>query len=294
MLSYQHAFHAGNHADILKHYVLCSVIQSLNKKDKPYTLYDTHAGSGLYDMLDNRSLKTNEAYKGIIKLVQLQLPDCLNFYKNLVQKYLAKNLYPGSPVIEHDLMREQDTLILSELHPAEIENLKNNLHAAMQSDASKKSVQLHHRSGWEMLKALTPPATHRGAALIDPSYEETVDYEDASRTICTVYKKWTNGIIMLWYPLLVHRKVEIKNMLTQITDFVKSINANTQIDRFELCVNSPDTHKETTLQQVLSDSDKKNPPRLYGSGMLVINTPWNLVQEAGETLKILSQVFYSS
>ena len=167
MLSYQHAYHAGNHADILKHYVLSSVIQSLNKKEKPYTLYDTHAGSGLYDLLDNRSLKTNEAEKGILKFAHLQLPECLGFYKNLVQKYLDKNLYPGSPVIESDLMRPQDTLILSELHPTEIENLRKNLH--------EKNIQIHNRSGWEMLKALTPPATKRGAALIDPSYEEKDD-----------------------------------------------------------------------------------------------------------------------
>ena len=295
MLSYQHAFHAGNHADILKHYVLCSVIQSLNKKEKPYTLYDTHAGSGLYDMLDNRSLKTNEAAKGIIALVQALknnptetccIDQSFTTYFELVNTYLNKSLYPGSPVIERELMRAQDTLILSELHPSEIENLKSNLKGA-------KNIQIHNRSGWEMLKALTPPATKRGAALIDPSYEEVSDYEAAARTICEVHKKWTNGIIMLWYPLLVHRKNEIEGMLATITDFVKSINANTQINKYELCVNSPAAHKETTLQEVLADSDKKNPPRLYGSGMLVINTPWNLVQEAEGVLDFLSSIFYS-
>ena len=285
MLSYQHAYHAGNHADILKHYVLSSVIQSLNKKEKPYTLYDTHAGSGLYDLLDNRSLKTNEAEKGILKFAHLQLPECLGFYKNLVQKYLDKNLYPGSPVIESDLMRPQDTLILSELHPTEIENLRKNLH--------EKNIQIHNRSGWEMLKALTPPATKRGAALIDPSYEETDDYKAAANTICAVHKKWTNGIIMLWYPLLAHRQNEIEEMLSQITSFVKSTNANTQVDRFELCVNSPDAHKETSLEQVLADQDKKNPPRLYGSGMLVINTPWQLTQNAAGTISFLTSIFYS-
>jgi len=294
MLSYQHAFHAGNHADILKHYVLCSVIQSLNKKDKPYTLYDTHAGSGLYDMLDNRSLKTGEAEKGIFKLLKSQVPESLDFYKSLVQEYLQKNLYPGSPAIEHFLMREQDTLILSELHPVEIQNLKKNLQDAAVVTTSKKSIQIHNRSGWEMLKALTPPQTHRGAALIDPSYEETDDYKNAAETICAVYKKWTNGIIMLWYPLLAHREAEIKSMLTQITDFVKSVNANTEVNQFELCVNSPDSHKETSLEQVLDDVDKKNPPRLYGSGMLVINTPWNLVQQADQALSFLQQVFWAS
>ena len=295
MLSYQHAFHAGNHADILKHYVLCSVIQSLNKKEKPYTLYDTHAGSGLYDMLDNRSLKTNEAAKGIIALVQALKNNpasvccsdqSFTAYLELVNNYLDKNLYPGSPLIERDLMRPQDTLILSELHPLEIENLKNNIKGS-------KNVQVHKRSGWEMLKALTPPATKRGAALIDPSYEEADDYTAAAKTICQVHKKWTNGIIMLWYPLLAHRQKEIEIMLKTIRDNVKEINANTALDTFELLVNSPDAHKETSLQDYLKAGDKKNPPRLYGSGMLVINTPWNLIQEAEETIAFLTSIFYS-
>ena len=300
MLSYQHAYHAGNHADILKHYVLGSVIQSLNNKEKPYTLFDTHARSGLYDMLDNRSLKTNEAGKGIIALNQIlkngsdpaqntdSLPQSFTTYIELVQKYLEKNLYPGSPAIEAELMREQDTLILSELHPAEIQNLRKNL------SHSTKSIQIHNRSGWEMLKALTPPPTKRGAALIDPSYEESSDYEDAANTICSVHKKWTNGIIMLWYPLLAHREAEIQGMLTQITDYVRSINANTQINKYELCVNTKDAHKEVSLQEVLEDSDKKNPPRLYGSGMLVINTPWNLVQQADAVLNFLGRLFFYS
>ena len=295
MLSYQHAFHAGNHADILKHYVLCSVIQSLNKKEKPYTLYDTHAGSGLYDMLDNRSLKTNEAAKGIIALVQALKNNpasvccsdqSFTAYLELVNNYLDKNLYPGSPLIERDLMRPQDTLILSELHPLEIENLKNNIKGS-------KNVQVHKRSGWEMLKALTPPATKRGAALIDPSYEEADDYTAAAKTICQVHKKWTNGIIMLWYPLLAHRQKEIESMLKTIRDNVKEINANTALDTFELLVNTPDAHKETSLQDYLKDEDKKNPPRLYGSGMLVINTPWNLTQNAGAVLDGLNSIFYS-
>lgn len=300
MLSYQHAFHAGNHADILKHYALYSVIQSLNKKEKPYTLYDTHAGSGLYDMLDNRSLKTNEARSGILALAQAvknagsnSVPQDLTAYLDYVQSYLDKSLYPGSPKIEQDLMRGQDTLILSELHPAEIENLRKNIHDTNTASGSKKSVQIHNRSGWEMLKALTPPVTHRGAALIDPSYEEAADYENAAETICAVHKKWTNGIIMLWYPLLAHREAEINTMLTKITDFVKSINANTQINRYELCINTSDSHKETSLQEVLHDEDKKNPPRLYGSGMLVINTPWKLVQEAEPTLSFLEQVLWA-
>ena len=98
---------------------------------------------------------------------------------------------------------------------------------------------------------------------------------------------------MLWYPLLAHRQKEIESMLKTIRNNVKEINANTALDTIELLVNSPDAHKETSLQDYLKAGDKKNPPRLYGSGMLVINTPWNLIQEAEETIAFLTSIFYS-
>lgn len=147
MLSYQHAYHAGNHADILKHFVLTFVIESLNKKDKPYTLYDTHAGSGLYDLLDNRSAKTGEAQKGIVRflddenLQNKNVPPELFSYINFVKKYTSKSLYPGSPEFESELKRPQDFLFLSELHPQEVENLRKNM-------AQKKNVQIHNKNGF--------------------------------------------------------------------------------------------------------------------------------------------------
>lgn len=281
MLSYQHAYHAGNHADILKHFVLCFVIQSLNKKDKPYTLYDTHAGSGLYDLLDNRSIKTGEAEKGIVQLLK-HLPENsdLDFYIDFVKAYVDKNLYPGSPEIESSLKRPGDLLMLSELHPQEIENLKHNM-------KKKVNVQIHNRNGFEMLKSMTPPQTKRGAVLIDPSYEEAKDYTDVAQTIISVYKKWTNGIYMLWYPLLAHRETEINIMLTSITEAVKQINPNTEIVNATLCVNDKDSHKEVELK----DLEKNNPPRLYGSGMLVINAPWHLQEVCDSVLpKIKSEI----
>lgn len=272
MLSYQHAYHAGNHADILKHYVVSFVINSLNKKEKPYTFFDTHSGSGLYDLFDNRIQKTGEAEKGIQKLLQSQnIPQELNNYISLIKEYTQKNMYPGSPEIERRLLREQDILILSELHPKEIENLRNNMTNPV--FGSKNVIpQVHNRSGWEMLKALTPPSTKRGAVLIDPSYEETQDYLDAAKIICEVHKKWTNGIIMLWYPLLAHREIEIDTMINQITSFAKEINQNVEISNLQLCVYS---------------KEEKELPRLYGSGMLVINSPWKLEEEG---LKVINFV----
>lgn len=303
MLSYQHAFHAGNHADILKHFVLSFVLDSLNKKDKPYTFFDSHSGSGLYDLYDNRSLKTGEAQKGILSLLKLHLQDQtinnpdFESYLKLVKNFTDKNYYPGSPLIEFSKMRSQDFLILSELHPQEIENLRKNIKKAGSENPDKNpekianpSVQIHNRSGWEMLKALTPPKTKRGGVLIDPSYEEAADYSDALSTILAVHKKWSNGIILLWYPLLAHRSELIETMIDEITFGVKAQNENTEVLRLELTVNDKTAHKEVALAQ--NAAENENTPRLYGSGMLVINAPWKLKESAEVVIDYLQSVFY--
>ena len=291
MLSYQHIFHAGNHADILKHSVLIQVLDSLNKKDKPYTFFDTHSGSGLYDLTDTRSLKTGEAQKGIEVISKLsgELPSALSRYLDFVSDYLKDERYPGSPEIERSLMRKQDTLILSELHPQEIENLRNNMKAPCCNKDNNPEVQVHNRNGWEMLKALTPPVTKRGVVLIDPSYEEVSDYQLAADTICAVHKKWTNGIIMLWYPLLAHREGEIEAMLDRITEGARAINQNIEIADLRLEVFDKDSHREVSLEEYRA-SEGKNPPRLYGSGMLVLNTPWKLEEEIKSVIDYIKNV----
>ena len=288
MLSYQHIFHAGNHADLLKHSVLIQVLESLNKKDKPYTFFDTHAASGLYDLKDNRSLKTGEAEKGIVQFAdKADMPQAFADYMTFVQKYLKDSLYPGSPEIERSFMRKQDTLILSELHPQEIENLRHNM---KKGEDGQPEIQIHNRNGWEMLKALTPPATKRGAALIDPSYEEASDYTMAADTICAVHKKWCNGIIMLWYPLLAHRESEIEGMINQITNQARSQNPNIEIADLQLQVFDKNEHKEVSLEEFRA-GEGKNPPRLYGSGMLILNAPWMLKENTLETIAYIKNAF---
>ena len=316
MLSYQHAYHAGNHADIIKHLVLSYVINYLNKKPAPYTFFDTHSGSGLYDLLDSRSLKTGEAECGIRSLLdsiqtngifaasdsnknsasnssfasnsETILPSALKAYLELVDPYIQKKYYPGSPEIERTLLRKSDFLVLSELHPVEVENLKSNI---QKNPFIKKldecHIQVHKRSGWEMLTALTPPKTKRGAVLIDPSYEELSDYNDACITIHSVLKKWSSGIIMLWYPLLNYRLTEIQQMLDKIIFDAKAINPNIEYTDVRLEVFEKDSHKETSLEQM----DKKNPPRLYGSGILVLNAPWLLKENAQESVEFLTSFF---
>lgn len=294
MLSYQHIFHAGNHADILKHCVLIHVLNSINKKEKPYTFFDTHAASGLYDLTDGRSLKTGEAGRGIMALQgkcgnENQLPLLLKFYLDFVKTYIDDSRYPGSPEIERSFMRSQDTLILSELHPQEIENLRANMKRPCENK-NLPSIKIHNRNGWEMLTALTPPVTKRGAVLIDPSYEETSDYIDAADTICAVHKKWTNGIIMLWYPLLVHREGEIEAMLDRITEGARALNSNIEIADLRLEVFDKAEHKEVSLDEFRA-SEGKNPPRLYGSGMLVINAPWKLEEEVNAAIGFIKSAF---
>lgn len=302
MLSYQHSYHAGNHADILKHLVLCFVLGSLKKKDKPFTYFDTHSGSGLYDLFDNRSCKTGEAERGIKRLFEHKndfLSDSfkdeisgshhlVSDYLSLTASYLSQNVYPGSPEIARALLRKEDFLVLSELHPREIENLRENLQKNPFSKAECENIQIHHRNGFEMLNALTPPKIKRGAVLIDPSYEESADYTDVAKTICAVNKKWQNGIIMLWYPLLAHRQTEINQMLSAIEDGTKGVNPNVELCRFELCVAPKDSHKEMPLKAY--EQSEKNPPRLYGSGMFVINAPWNLKEEVESTISMLEKI----
>ena len=184
-------------------------------------------------------------------------------------------------------MRAQDTLILSELHPQEIENLRENMKRPRDTSPS---VQIHKRSGWEMLTALTPPATKRGAVLIDPSYEETADYLQAADTITAVHKKWSNGIIMLWYPLLAHREGEIESMLDRITEGARAQNSNIEIANLQLEVFDKNEHKEVSLEDFRA-SEGKNPPRLYGSGMLVLNSPWKLEEECSAVIEYLNVIF---
>lgn len=298
MLSYQHIFHAGNHADLLKHTVLIQILKSLNKKDKAYTFFDTHSGSGLYDLTDSRSKKTGEAEKGITKIIETEsdediikkepCPQAFTAYLDFIKPYTEKLFYPGSPEIEGSLMRKQDVLILSELHPAEFQNLNHNIKNPCFKRSDFPQIQLHNRNGWEMLKALTPPATKRGAVLIDPSYEEKEDYELAAKTIIAVHKKWTNGIIMLWYPLLAHREQEINYMLSQITENARTINQNIEIADLRLEVFDKDAHKEVSLEE-FRKAGEKNPPRLYGSGMLILNTPWKLEEDILETINYLKK-----
>lgn len=289
MLSYLHEYHAGNHADILKHYTLTYILNYLSKKNEPYSFFDTHAGSGLYDLLDNRSIKTGEAQKGIERLLEnkIEYSPTLNDYIQIVERYNEKRMYPGSPEIERILLSNKSILNLAELHPEEFTNLKNNLHKnQFTKRLDEIKIQIHHRNGYEMLNALTPPAIKRGGVLIDPSYEEVSEFDDILETLQNVHKKWCSGIIILWYPLLSLKEAQTEKMLSSIVSAVKKQNENTNMIDLRLCVNDKDAHKETEL----ADKMINNPPRLYGSGMFVINPPWKLDESAKTDLETIVSI----
>lgn len=289
MLSYLHAFHAGNHADILKHIILSETIRYMEKKDKPFTFFDTHSGSGLYRTDDERALKTGEVETGVIKLIKKsenKFSSSVTEYIEYVKKYLEKGEYPGSPYFEADLLRSGDFLVLSELHPKESENLKNNMNLKLRDKQDCCKISVHKRNGFEMLESLTPPKTKRGAVLIDPSYEEISDYSDVADSVLRCFKKWNGGVFMIWYPLLSYRMDTIELMLERITEGVHLVSPGTDVNDFRLCVADPESHKETSLSENCS-------PRLFGSGMLVVNTPWTLPDKMKEALPQLEELLKS-
>lgn len=334
MLSYQHIYHAGNHADILKHIALVSLLSSMNKKEKPYTVFDTHAGSGRYDLSDERAQKTEESTSGISQLLaspalpksgkpQAENKTAFQTYISLVKASLADGFYPGSPEIERSLMRKGDCLVLSELHPQEIELLRKNMKSpstdafASASDfasgargahhlnAGLPSINIHFRDGFEMLPALTPPQIKRGFVLIDPSYEETSDYTNSARAVCDVHEKWSAATIALWYPILAHRKNELQIMRDTIKASVKTSRSPAEIadvqftlpDVSEFTHGAPHTSTATTQKAnafaTANESAVVKVPHnggLLGSGMFVVNAPWKFTEEMNDALEIVGEV----
>lgn len=294
MLSYRHAFHAGNHADILKHSLLVNILESLNKKEKPYTVFDTHAGSGIYSLTGDCALKTQEAEHGIISLLKSQghenAPESLLEYIAVAKAYSARGLYPGSVEFEKIFMDSSCRHIVSELNNSEIDVLKKNAKAEplllLNKNQTRVKTQVSHRDGLELILALSPPEIKRGLCVIDPSYEEKNEYGAVADTVIQLHKKWSAGIIFLWYPLILHRSDEIEKMKSDILQSVKNQNQNTALLKAEFLVNKKDSHTETDLK------NSSGFPRLYGSGIFVINAPWQLDEKAKDSLLYIASRIY--
>lgn len=198
MLSYQHGYHAGNHADVLKHATLCLCLEALGRKDSPYFLLDTHAGAGLYDLQDAAARQTAEADLGISRLWPKAAAALPRSYASTLRHLNPRGplrTYPGSCWLMAEALRHGDQAAFCERHPGEFEALEQNL-------ARRRGLALLHADGYAQARALLPPAAKRGLVLIDPSYETAQDYTQVPKLVADIHHRFRAAMVLVWYPLL--------------------------------------------------------------------------------------------
>lgn len=265
-MNYRHVFHAGNFADVVKHTILTRILTYLMRKDAPFRVIDTHAGVGLYDLKGAAAEKTGEWVDGIGRLAKRELPapveSLLAPYLNAVRTQNPDGelrFYPGSPMITRSMLRQQDRLMALELHPADVEALRENF-------AGDFQVRVTHVDGWQALGTHLPPKEKRGLVLIDPPFEERNEFERMAQNLIKAHKRWPTGLYALWYP--------IKDV-ADVDKFVALLKASgiPKILRLELTIRQP-----------------SEPPRLHGTGMIVINPPFVLEEEMRTLLPVLADV----
>jgi 23S rRNA (adenine2030-N6)-methyltransferase len=273
MFSYRHAFHAGSHADILKHLTLVHLVEYLQEKPAALTIVDTHAGAGIYSLKDGFAAVSKEAEGGICKL--LKFIEAGNPTAESVKKYLAlvqaENaegelaIYPGSPFILARLLRPQDRLKLFELHPKEIDILRHNVSQLKQT----KQIDVYAEDSFARLKGLLPPPSRRGLVLIDPSYEDKQDYRYLEVAMEEALQRFATGCYAIWYPMLSRRES------AALPDRMKKIATS---------------HKRSWLQAELRVENAPGERRLQASGMFIINPPWTLEKHLADALPTLTKV----
>ena len=266
MLSYQHGFHAGNFADVHKHMILALMLKALNVKDKPWSYLETHGGCALYDLADEKAQKTGEYLEGIAKLWgENNVPDSCRPYLDLVQavnRGSELKFYPGSPSIASMLARASDRLAVMELHPAEYQQVKQHFR-------SKPQVAVHHRDGYEGVLSMMPPKPNRGLVLVDPSYEVKAEYQQVAKFVQQLLDRWSNGSVAIWYPIL--KAGQHQGMIDKIvTSGIRRVYQS-----------------EFYVQGSGSE-------RMSGSGMLLINPPWQLDQKIATAMPWLYQMLSQS
>jgi 23S rRNA (adenine2030-N6)-methyltransferase len=251
MLSYRHGFHAGNHADVLKHVVLVQLLRQLTKKDKPLWVIDTHAGAATHSLEQGFAVKHAEFRNGIGRLwPRRDLPAALADYVDQVRQVNpdgALRVYPGSPQIALQLTRTQDRLRLFELHTTESRALQEHFAGA------GRRVAVVAGDGFNGLKSVLPPPSRRGLALIDPSYELVSDYRAVRAAIRDALERFATGTYAVWYPQLQRRESE---------------NLPAELQRL---ATGDWLHVWLTVTAPAAGGFG-----LHGSGVFVFNPPWNL------------------
>lgn len=264
MLSYQHSYHAGNFADVIKHFTLTRLLHYMTQKDKPLLYLETHSGRGMYDLEDKHTLKTGEARQGIDILWahRKELPDVFTAYlKQIVSLNKDSKLryYPGSPWLALNLLREQDRLFCYELHPGEFQYL----------DAlprQKKRLFTSNSDGLDSLSALLPPPERRSLIFVDPSYEIKTEYRHIPEQLKLAYHRFETGVYCIWYPIVDNK------FHSQLLRGLKSIGAQNNL-RIEFYL-----------------TGAKN-AGMTGCGLWVINPPYVLENEVTTALIALKKLF---
>ena len=279
MFSYRHAFHAGNHADVLKHFITVQLLQYLNQKDTAYSYIDTHSGAGVYQLDTGYATKNAEYETGIGPLWERSdLPATLKEYVDLVKAMNPSGkmrYYPGSPYVADQVAREHDRLRLFELHPADAKLLADNFrkleeHAAQQGirpTTRGKRVLVTRGDGFQSLKALLPPPSRRALVLVDPPYEDKQDYKKVKDTLAEALGRFPTGTYAVWYPLL--QRMESR----QFADKLKQLPGSTWLN-VVLTTNTP-----------MPDGFG-----LHSSGMFIINPPYTLEPILKEVMPYLVKV----
>ncbi len=269
MFSYRHAFHAGNHADVLKHIVLIELLRHLASKETPFWVIDTHAGAGIYALDSDWASKRSEFADGIGRLWQrTDAPRPVADYLAIVRAMNPDGRlrhYPGSPLIALRHLRDKDRLRLFELHVNENKALAKNI-TELGHDAARRTL-VEHRDGFVGLQALLPPQPRRGLILIDPSYEDKKDYARVHATLRAALARFATGCYMIWYPQVQrHEPAELLRKLTRMPDL-----------RW--------LHARVCVRRASADG-----LGLLGSGVFVVNPPWTLHAELQSCLPWLTGV----
>lgn len=265
-MNYRHVFHAGNFADVVKHIILTRILLYLQRKPAAFRVIDTHAGVGLYDLEGDQAGRTGEWTEGIGRLLKAPLTGDAG---DLVAPYLAamaaqnpdggNRFYPGSPLIARHMLRPQDRLFALELHPEDAAALRENFAGDIQT-------RVTHLDGWAALGTHVPPKEKRGLVFIDPPFEEKDDEARLVAGLAKAHARWPGGIYALWYPL---------KEPARLARFVSGLQATgiERILRIELTLRAPSV-----------------PPRLYGTGMIVVNPPFILDAEMRVLLPVLARI----
>ena len=291
MFSYRHAFHAGNHADVLKHTTLIALMKYLTQKDTALTVIDTHAGAGLYRLDGDYTETSGEALEGIFKLLTKPaaeapkpgskakpvvdeplapaLQDYLDVLKSLNPQFAQSGeaahlrIYPGSPFIEQRFLSGRDKLKLFELHPTDFKSLSGNIEQL----GVGRQVAVAREDGFEALKTFLPPPARRAMVFCDPSYEIKSDYARVSACMADAIKRFATGTYVVWYPII--PRPEAHDLPRKLKTL--AVKAGRSWLNASLTVKSS---KLTT-----DEAGEVVRPGLPASGMFVINPPHTLKAE---------------